>query len=86
MNPFVPFCVYVAARVFVQYLKSHPQDEQVKSSLQFLLNVMGHMKKKMPLVESFLVQLDVDLTSGMDDPQNVKKFPFGLRKGVVSFI
>lgn len=84
MNPFIPFCVYVAARVFVQYLKSHPKDEQVKSSLQFLLNVMGHMKKKMPIVESFLVQLEVDLNGSLDDPANVRKFPYSQKKGAVS--
>ena len=61
MNPFLSFCLYVAARVFVQYLKSRPKDEQVRASLQFLLTAMGHIKKKNPLTESFLVQLDVDL-------------------------
>ena len=61
MNPFLSFCLYVAARVFVQYLKSRPNDEQVRASLQFLLTAMGHIKKKNPLTESFLVQLDVDL-------------------------
>jgi len=35
MNPFLAFCLYVAARVFVQYLKFRPKDEQMISSLQF---------------------------------------------------
>ncbi|EME50066.1 hypothetical protein DOTSEDRAFT_68803 [Dothistroma septosporum NZE10] len=61
MNPFISFCLYVAARVFVQYLKSRPKDAQVKSSLQFLLSALHVIKKKNPLTESFLVQLDVDL-------------------------
>jgi len=61
MNPFLSFCLYVAARVFVQHLKNKPKDEQVRASLQFLLTAMGHIKKKNPLTESFLVQLDVDL-------------------------
>jgi hypothetical protein len=61
MNPFISFCLYVAARVFIQYLKSRPTDEQVRASLQFLLTAMGHMKKLNPLTESFLVQLDIDL-------------------------
>lgn len=61
MNPFISFCLYVAARVFVQYLKSRPNDAQVKTSLQFLLSAMHAIKRKNPLTESFLVQLDVDL-------------------------
>lgn len=63
MNPFISFCLYVAARVFVQYLKSRPKDQQVKASLQFLLSAMHALKRKNPLTESFLVQLDVDLES-----------------------
>ena len=61
MNPFMSFCLYVAARVFVQYLKSRPKDQQVRSSLQFLLTAMQALRRRNPLTESFLVQLDVDL-------------------------
>jgi hypothetical protein len=61
MNPFLAFCLYVAARVFIQYLKFRPKDEQMISSLQFLLAAMHALKRKNPLTESFLVQLDVDL-------------------------
>ncbi|KAI9700201.1 MAG: hypothetical protein M1820_006869 [Bogoriella megaspora] len=61
MSPFMSFCLYVAARVFVQYLKSRPKDQQVKSSLEFLLSAMQVIKRRNPLTESFLVQLDVDL-------------------------
>jgi hypothetical protein len=61
MNPFLAFCLYVAARVFIQYLKFRPKDEQMVSSLQFLLAAMHALKRKNPLTESFLVQLDVDL-------------------------
>lgn len=63
MNPFISFCVYVAARVFVQYLKTRPGDQQMKSSLQFLLQAMQALRRKNPLTESFLVQLDLDLES-----------------------
>ncbi|KAI9816421.1 MAG: hypothetical protein M1832_005088 [Thelocarpon impressellum] len=83
MNPFISFCLYVAARVFVQYIKSRPDDEQVRASLQFLLSAMQVLKKKNPLTESFLVQLDVDLEgSGLDDPTRNAKFHYGLKKGV----
>lgn len=70
MNPFISFCLYVAARVFVQYLKSRPDDNQTGDSLRFLLTAMNAMKSKNPLTESFLVQLDVDLESlGMRVPK-----------------
>lgn len=61
MNPFISFCLYVAARVFVQYLKSKPEDSSVQDALRFLLSAMNALKKRNPLTESFLVQLDVDL-------------------------
>lgn len=61
MNPFLSFCLYVSSRVFVQYLKSRPDDSQSSDSLRFLLAAMNALKRKNPLTESFLVQLDVDL-------------------------
>ncbi|KFY91106.1 hypothetical protein V498_05695 [Pseudogymnoascus sp. VKM F-4517 (FW-2822)] len=70
MNPFISFCLYVAARVFVQYLKSRPEDNTTGDALRFLLAAMNAMKGKNPLTESFLVQLDVDLESlGLRDPK-----------------
>jgi hypothetical protein len=77
MNPFVSFCLYVAARVFVQYLKSRPDDSQSGDSLRFLLSAMNALKKKNPLTESFLVQLDVDLESlGMRNPKYKSVFAY----------
>ncbi|KAJ5606171.1 hypothetical protein N7510_008952 [Penicillium lagena] len=61
LNPFMSFCLYISARVFVQYLKSRPDDSTVQSSLQFVVGALNAMKSKNPLTESFLVQLDVDL-------------------------
>lgn len=61
MNPFLSFCLYVSSRVFVQYLKSKPDDSQSADSLRFLLAAMNELKRRNPLTESFLVQLDVDL-------------------------
>ncbi|KAL6717872.1 hypothetical protein ACLMJK_003957 [Lecanora helva] len=67
MNPFMAFCLYVAARVFVQYLKKNPQDSQSRTALQFLLTAMEAMKLKNPLTESFLVQLHLDIKgNGLD--------------------
>jgi hypothetical protein len=85
MNPFLSFCLYVAARVFVQSLKSQPGDQQLLSSLQFLLSAMTVMKIKNPLTQSFLHQLEVDLEGvGLDDPLLNSSFSYGLKKGVVS--
>ncbi|KAK8055809.1 hypothetical protein PG993_001036 [Apiospora rasikravindrae] len=76
MNPFLSFCLYVAARVFVQYLKSRPDDSQVADSLRFLLAAMNALKRKNPLTESFLVQLDVDLEAlGARIPMLRSAFP-----------
>lgn len=55
------FCVYVAARVFVQYLQSRPDDSAARSSLQFFFSALDALKNKNPMTESFLVQLDVDI-------------------------
>ncbi|KAF2131430.1 binuclear zinc transcription factor [Dothidotthia symphoricarpi CBS 119687] len=63
LNPFISFSVYVAARVFVQYLKTRPNDQQMISTLQFLLQAMQALRRKNPLTESFLAQLDLDLES-----------------------
>lgn len=77
MNPFISFCLYVAARVFVQYLKSRPDDSQSGDSLRFLLSAMNALKRKNPLTESFLVQLDVDLEGlGMRNPKYKSVFAY----------
>jgi hypothetical protein len=82
MNPFISFCVYVAARVFVQYLKTRPKDQQMASSLQFLLQAMEALRRKNPLTESFLVQLDLDLEgAGL---QGMRHQPYAQPTGKVS--
>ncbi|KAF2747259.1 hypothetical protein M011DRAFT_467781 [Sporormia fimetaria CBS 119925] len=74
MNPYISFCIYVAARVFVQYLRTRPKDQQMNSTLQFLLQAMQALKRKNPLTGSFLAQLDVDLEgaglAGVEDRRN----------------
>ncbi|KPI41952.1 putative transcriptional regulatory protein [Cyphellophora attinorum] len=79
MNPFLAFCLYVAARVFVQYLKSRKEDQTVMSALNFLLSAMHALKQKNPLTESFLVQLDVDLEGSGLQIQNQPQWKFGQR-------
>lgn len=61
LNPFIAFCLYVSARVFVQYLKARREDTTVLASLSFLLSAMAALRQSNPLTESFLVQLEVDL-------------------------
>jgi len=78
MNSFISFCLYVAARVFVQYLKIRPGDDQGKSSLQFLLTAMEALKRKNPLTSSFLVQLEADMQEcGLKYGHDDSLFPFG---------
>lgn len=67
MNPFIAFCLYVAARVFIHILKKNPNDAETRSSLEFLLAAMQQIKTTNPLSESFLIQLGLDLQgAGMD--------------------
>jgi len=63
----MPFCLYVAARVFIQLLKANSGDLEISRSLNFLLAAMSWLKTKNPLSESFLVQLGLDIQgSGLD--------------------
>lgn len=60
----------------MQYLKSDPDDCHTADSLRFLLTAMNALKKKNPLTESFLVQLDVDLEAlGLRIPKLKSAFP-----------
>ena len=78
MNPFISFCLYVAARVFVQYLRARSDDDQGQSSLQFVLTAMEAMKRKNPLTSSFLVQLEADMREvGLEYHHDESQFPFG---------
>ncbi|KAF5870051.1 putative binuclear zinc transcription factor protein [Botrytis fragariae] len=77
MNPFISFCLYVAARVFVKHLDDTPKDSPVSDALRFLLKAMNALKKKNPLTESFLVQLDVDLEAmGLRNNNKFKDGPW----------
>ena len=85
MNPFIAFCLYVAARVFVQFLRARPNEQQVSSSLQFLLTAMHAMTQKNPLTESFIAQLELDMDSaGINNPINKSGLQSVVQRGVVS--
>lgn len=73
MCPFITFCLYVGARVFVQCLKSKPHDHQMKASLSFAMSAMHALKKRNPITEAFLVQLDVDLeAAGLEEARKLR--------------
>ena len=84
MHPFLSFCLYVGARVFVQAYKKTPDDQNIYKDLEFLLNAMQALRRKHALTESFLVQLIVDLEgTGLDNPLKNSRFSFEVKKGVV---
>ncbi|KAL9055208.1 MAG: hypothetical protein Q9162_003701 [Coniocarpon cinnabarinum] len=86
MNPFTAFCLYVAARVFVQFLRARPNEQQVSNSLQFLLTAMHAMCKKNPLTESFIAQLELDMESaGLPNPQKQKGLDKVKARGVPEY-
>lgn len=67
MNPFLSFCLFVAGRVFVRYIRTQPKDQHVRASLHFIISAMQIIRRRNPLTDSFLAQLDVDLeVSGID--------------------
>lgn len=85
MNPFMAFCLYVAARVFVQYLKKMPDDHEVGQSLEFLLAAMRVIQRKNPLTESFLVQLNMDIKeSGLETFLRNQNYTSQYAEGLVS--
>ena len=70
MNPFIAFCLYVCARVFIQVVKKSPGQKDVRALLEFIIAAMQQFKRINPLSESFLVQLSLDLQgTGMDSLQ-----------------
>lgn len=84
MNPFVAFCVYVAARVFVQFLKRTPDDQETRASLEFLLSAMQALKRRNPLSESFLIQLGLDIEgTGLDILLHNPEMSSSMMKGTV---
>ena len=84
MNPFTAFCLYVAARVFVQFLRARPSEQQVTSSLSFLLTAMHAISRKNPLTESFIAQLELDMDSaGVKNPSNKSGLERLMKRGIV---
>ncbi|RAL17233.1 putative C6 transcription factor Prf [Aspergillus homomorphus CBS 101889] len=82
MSVLTPFCVYVAARVFVQYLKFRPDDSAARSSLQFVFSALHLLKTKNPLAESFIFQLDLDTAGTVWSDFNQSKKACFMRAGL----
>ena len=61
MNPFMAFCLYVAARVFSHSYAKRPDNQNIKNSLFFLVAAMQAHRSKNNLTESFLVQIQMEL-------------------------
>lgn len=86
MNPFVAFCLYVSGRVLVGYLRTRPDDQQCTSSVHFLLSAMHAFKKKNPLSQTFLAQLELDMeVAGLRNPYAHQSAREALKKNFVSF-
>ncbi|KAK9390863.1 fungal-specific transcription factor domain-containing protein [Lipomyces mesembrius] len=64
-NSFMSFCVYIAARCFVQALRTSPDglDPATRARLEFLLTALDNMKEDVPIAQSFLLQLEVDIAN-----------------------
>ena len=86
MNPFLSFCLYVAARVFTHALKRTPDDETIRTNLEFLLITMQAHRRKNNLTESFLVQLIIELeAAGLPNPLNKTRHPLLPPRRAVSY-
>lgn len=87
MNPFMAFCIYIAARVFVYFLKRSPHEQEVVVSLRFLLNAMNALKRRQPITESFLTQLNLDMqASGLGALLKNPETSSSLLDGMVSIL
>ncbi|KAJ5813643.1 uncharacterized protein N7503_000393 [Penicillium pulvis] len=58
-NTFVPFPLFLAARVFVLHLDSQPNDPTIRSLLQYLVSILKIMKSSNPSAGMFLSRLNV---------------------------
>ncbi|KAK4947863.1 hypothetical protein LTR10_013371 [Elasticomyces elasticus] len=68
IGPWLPYCLYLAARVLVQTLSDQDQQHDVDTakhleSLDLLMNVLRNMKTKNPYTSSLLMQLERDIAA-----------------------
>ncbi|KAK9242833.1 fungal-specific transcription factor domain-containing protein [Lipomyces tetrasporus] len=69
------FCVYIAARCFVQALRTSTNeiDPDKRARLDFLLIALDNMKVDIPIAQSFLLQLEVDLANFLDESSSMQQ-------------
>ncbi|KAF4625684.1 hypothetical protein G7Y89_g12482 [Cudoniella acicularis] len=60
LNVYTPFSLYLATRIFSQISKADPHDDNASSSTHFLLSALTAIKDSNPLVESYMIQLDLE--------------------------
>lgn len=82
LHPYIPFPLYLSARIFAQMAKANPQDDNANSLVRFLLSALVAMKDVNPLVDSYLAQLDMEDLGLSALQENVRMF--GLERSVVS--
>jgi hypothetical protein len=82
LNVYTPFTLYISTRIFAQVSKTHPEDDNARSSVQFLLSALVALKGAIPLAESYLMQLDLE-GSGLAALQDNVKWFSTPEKGVV---
>lgn len=64
MGPWLPYCLYLSARVLVQTLSEEQQDTaQHLDSLDMLMNVLRTTKNKNPYTSTLLMQLERDIAA-----------------------
>lgn len=83
MNVYTPFALYLATRIFAQVSKSQPDSEDAISTMRFLLSALMALKDANPLVDSYLIQLDLEGIGLSALQENIQDFS-QLEKGVVS--
>lgn len=65
MGPWVPFCLYLAARVLVQLLaepKIHDSQKHVES-LEFMMALLKSFKQTSSYTVSLILQLEADIAA-----------------------
>ncbi|KAK9478678.1 fungal-specific transcription factor domain-containing protein [Lipomyces japonicus] len=64
-DSFMVFCIYLAARCFIQAMKASPEssDYYSKQQLDFLLTALENTKDNIFIAQSFLLQLEIDMAN-----------------------
>jgi len=81
LNVYTPFSLYLATRIFAQASKSQPDNEDAISTMRFLLSALMALKDANPLVDSYLIQLDLEGIGLSALQENIRDFS-QLEKGV----